>query len=76
MKKVSVKFASVDEIIRFVDIVKDYKSEVDLKEGHIVVDAKSLLGVMNFGTEKKLDMIILNEKCKDLLDKIDFCIVA
>lgn len=76
MRKVKVKFTSVDEIIKFVDIVKCYNSEVDLKEGHIEVDAKSLLGVMNFGIEKEMDMIVLSDNCSDLLSKLDFCIVA
>lgn len=76
MKKTNVKFETTDQIIRFVNIVGHYETEVDLKNGSCVVDAKSLMGVLSFGISKPLELVVFDETCDLLLDKIDFCVVA
>lgn len=54
MKSVEVKFTSINQIVQFVNIVEHYDSDMDLRHGRIVVDAKSLLGVLSLGIEKKI----------------------
>lgn len=76
MKSVEVKFTSINQIVQFVNIVEHYDSDIDLRHGRIVVDAKSLLGVLSLGIEKRLELQVLNETCNGLLEKIDFCMVA
>ncbi len=46
MQQVNVKFNSVEQIRKFVDIIDKFDSSFDLGSGHRVVDAKSILGVM------------------------------
>lgn len=75
MKNVKVQFASVNQIVRFVNIVEQYDSDIDLRYGRIVVDAKSLLGVMSFGVQKNLEMRIPDETSEGLIDRIRFCTV-
>ncbi len=76
MKSVEVKFTSINQIVQFVNIVEHYDSDMDLRHGRIVVDAKSLLGVLSLGIEKRLELQVLDETCNGLLEKIDFCMVA
>lgn len=76
MKSVEVKFTSINQIVQFVNIVEHYDSDIDLRHGRIVVDAKSLLGVLSLGIEKRLELQVLDETCNGLLEKIDFCMVA
>lgn len=76
MKKTSVKFATTDQIIRFVNIVEHYEADIDLKNGSRVVDAKSLMGVLSFGIDKPLELVVFDQTCDSLLNKINFCIVA
>ncbi len=76
MKKAVIRFASVNQIVQFVNIVSHYGTDIDIRIGNRVVDAKSLLGVMSFGIGKLLELVILKESCDDLIDKINFCIVA
>lgn len=76
MKSVEVKFTSINQIVQFVNIVEHYDSDIDLRHGRIVVDAKSLLGVLSLGIEKRLELQVLDETCNDLLEKVDFCMVA
>lgn len=76
MKSVEVKFTSINQIVQFVNIVEHYDSDIDLRHGRIVVDAKSLLGVLSLGIEKRLKLQVLDETCNDLLEKVDFCMVA
>lgn len=76
MKSVEVKFTSINQIVQFVNIVEHYDSDMDLRHGRIVVDAKSLLGVLSLGIEKRLELQVLDETCNDLLEKVDFCMVA
>ena len=40
-----------------------------------MVDAKSLLGVIGLGIERKLNLKIYGEGCEDLLNKMEFCTV-
>lgn len=76
MKKTNVKFATTDQMVRFVNIVEHYEADIDLRNGSRVVDAKSLMGVLSFGVDKPLEMVIFDQTCDKLLDEINFCIVA
>lgn len=75
MKNIKVQFASVNQIVRFVNIVERYDADIDLRCGRIVVDAKSLLGVMSFGVQKQLEMQLPDESPEELLNRIRFCTV-
>lgn len=76
MKKINVKFTTTDQIIQVVNIVEHYEVDIDLKNGSRVVDAKSLMGVLSFGIDKHLEMVVFDPACDKLLHEIDFCIVA
>ena len=49
MSDMKLTFKTPDEIVEFVNTVSRYDFDVDVKRGRIVVDAKSLLGIMHLG---------------------------
>ena len=53
-----VVFKNVEEIICFVNQAEKVCWDVDVCLGNCVVDGKSLLGVMSFGTGKRLRVVI------------------
>ena len=44
--------------------------DMDLESGRAVVDAKSLLGLMNLGLNKEIELKVYDENCQDLFDEI------
>ena len=49
MNEMNITFKSPDEILEFVNTVSKYEFDMDMKKGRLVVDAKSILGIMNLG---------------------------
>lgn len=58
MKTGEVIFHSVEEIVHFVNQAERLCWDVDVCLGSCMVDGKSLLGVMSFGTGKKLQVVV------------------
>lgn len=73
MKKVSelkLVFHQPEDIMEFVNVVQKYPYDMDMKKGRIVVDAKSLLGLMNLGLQQEVELQIYEEHCEDLKEAI------
>ena len=49
-------FKTPDEIVEFVNTVSKYEFDVDVRRGRVVVDAKSLLGIMHLGLNSILEL--------------------
>ena len=49
-------FKTPDEIVEFVKTVSKYEFDVDVRRGRVVVDAKSLLGIMHLGLNSVLEL--------------------
>ena len=43
---------------------------MDMESGRAVVDEKSLLGLMNLGLNKEIELKVYDENCQDLFDEI------
>ena len=59
-------FKTPDEIVEFVNTVSRYEFDVDVKRGRVVVDAKSLLGIMHLGLNSTLELKVHSENCEKL----------
>jgi phosphocarrier protein HPr len=70
MNEVIVEFKSPDEVLRFVNKVEKYPFDMDMKRGRFVVDAKSLLGIMNLGFNNPIELRIYDEDCEQLKEDI------
>ena len=70
MSEMKLTFKNPDEIVEFVNTVSRYDFDVDIKRGRIVVDAKSLLGIMHLGLNSVLDLKIHSGDCEELQTKL------
>lgn len=76
MKKMKVFFNNVDEVSSFVNIVNKYPYEMDLAKGSVVIDAKSLLGIVALGILNEVDLIVHSDVWDGLKDEIGNFVVA
>lgn len=75
MVSYSVCLRDSDNVKKFVSIVEKLDYDVDLLDGSVVVDAKSLIGVMTMDLSEKLELRLhtdnedeaLKEQLKDIL---------
>lgn len=61
-----VSFKTPEEVLNFVNTVTKYPYDMDMKRGRFVVDAKSLLGIMNLGLNNVISLQVHSENCEDL----------
>ncbi len=70
MNEMKVTFKNPDEVLEFVNTVSKYEFDMDIKRGHVIVDAKSLLGVMHLGLNNEMELQMYSDDCRDLQEKI------
>ncbi|MDO5407299.1 MAG: HPr family phosphocarrier protein [Eubacteriales bacterium] len=58
MTHMKLRFQEMNQIVDFVNLMNQFEVDADIKFGHIVVDAKSLLGVMNIAQKKEVELIL------------------
>ena len=70
MNKKTIIFQGPDDVVAFVRKVEKYPYNMDMKRGRYIVDAKSLLGLMNLGFRSKIELNVYEDDCEDLWDDI------
>lgn len=70
MQKMNITFKNPGEILDFVNTVSKYEFDMDMKRGHIIVDAKSLLGIMHLGLNNVIELQMYSENCTELCEQI------
>lgn len=60
-QQVKVKFSNVGQIQRFVNVIDKIDTDFDLGDGHRIVDAKSILGVMALDLSEPLPLRYYSE---------------
>ena len=65
-----ITFKNPEEILDFVNTVSKYDFDMDLKKGRIVVDAKSLLGIMHLGINNIIELQVYGDDCEELKQEI------
>ena len=69
-----VQFETMDDINRFLDVTEHCAFAVDLKRGHKIVDAKSVLGVAYMGIGRELDFCAhVQELAPEIASSLEFC---
>ncbi|GLB30253.1 hypothetical protein LAD12857_21760 [Lacrimispora amygdalina] len=71
MKKVRIGFWGMDSILEFVSIAGKCKEKMELVNGDCIVNAKSLLSVLSLVTAEAVELIIQEESCDSLLNRLD-----
>lgn len=64
--EMKLTFKDVNDIVDFVKRVEKFPYNMDMQQGQLVVDAKSLLGIMNLGLNQAVNLTVYSEECKDL----------
>lgn len=70
MGEMKLTFKTPEEIYEFVNTVSKYEFDVDVRRGRVVVDAKSLLGIMHLGLNSVLDLKIHSGDYEELQTKL------
>ena len=70
MNKKTIIFQGPDDVVAFVRKVEKYPYNMDMKRRRYIVDAKSLLGLMNLGFRSKIELNVYEDDCEDLWDDI------
>lgn len=76
MSIINVTFRNPNEVLDFVNRVEKYPFDMDLSRGSVVVDAKSLLGIMNLGFNQVVNLKVYAEDCSQLCQDIEKYIAA
>lgn len=76
MSSRTVVFSNPDDVMNFVKTVEKYPYDMDMKSGRCIVDAKSLLGLLNLGCNKEIELNVYDDECQDLFHNIERYVVA
>lgn len=76
MNEMYIVFKNLNEVSDFVNAVGKYPYEMDMMRGRYVIDAKSILGVMNMGLEQKIQLKVYDDNCEDLKREISRFVAA
>ena len=70
MSELKLVFHQPEDIMEFVNVVQKYPYDMDMKKGHVVVDAKSLLGIMHLGINNEIALQMYTDDCEELCREI------
>lgn len=76
MNEMKVIFNDPNEILEFVNKVSKYPYAMDMQRGRCVVDAKSILGIINLGLRNEIDLKVYAEQCEDMKAEIAHFVAA
>lgn len=66
MNEMKVVFSDPKDVLDFVNIVEKYPYTMDMKRGKFIVDAKSILGIMNLGLCNEIELTVYADDCSEL----------
>ena len=70
MRSIRVKFEQAKDIVDFVKTASGYNYDIDVRCGSVVVDAKSLVGVMAVASRRVVEVVAHTEECGELLARV------
>ncbi len=73
MNKTKIKLESPEAVADFINLCSKYENDINLYDGSVAVDAKSVIGVFGIqeGKEIEVEMLGANkEEISDFMDKI------
>ena len=71
-----VVFQNLDDVLEFVRKVEKYPYNMDMSRGKFVVDARSLLSLVNLGFQKEIELKVYEDNCEDLWQDIEKYVAA
>ncbi len=71
-----VVFHSLDDMLEFVKVVEKYPYRMSMRQGRFVVDARSLLSLVNLGFKEEIELRVNAEDCGNLWHDISKYVAA
>ncbi|MBQ6133369.1 MAG: HPr family phosphocarrier protein [Lachnospiraceae bacterium] len=59
--KIKLRLLTPEDVREFVSICSQYDYDIDMKDGSIIIDAKSYLGVMAAATKRQMSIVCASE---------------
>ena len=59
MNKTKIKLESPEQVTDFINLCAKYNNDINLYDGSVVVDAKSIIGVFGIQTGKEIEVEML-----------------
>ena len=75
MKTFNVKLSTIEEVKQFVTAATMSDSEIDLKSGRYVVDAKSIMGIFSLDLMKPIEVTVHSDDCEAFLGAVSKFVV-
>ena len=75
MKKYPIRLANMEEATAFVKATNHFDYDMDICKGSIVIDAKSILGIMTIWSDSDLELIIYDNNHDDALESLSAFLV-
>lgn len=76
MNELNITFKTLNDVADFVTKVEKYPFSMDLSLGSVVIDAKSLMGIMNLGLNQVISLKVYAEEWPELHQEIEKYIAA
>lgn len=54
-----IRINDINDVLKFTRICEKFKEDIDVTDGHFIVNGKSQMGVVAISTSKELDATIL-----------------
>lgn len=60
MKRITIKFDTPEEVADFINICSKYISDINIYDGHIAVDAKSIVSMFKIADGKHIEVEMIS----------------
>lgn len=60
MKRITIEFNAPEEVADFINICSKYISDINIYDGHIVVDAKSIISMFKIAEGKYIEVEMIS----------------
>ena len=68
MNKTKIKLESPEQVTDFINLCAKYNNDINLYDGSVVVDAKSVIGVFGIQTGKEIEVEMLGVDKEEITD--------
>lgn len=68
MNKTKIKLESPEQVADFINLCAKYNNDINLYDGSVVVDAKSIIGVFGIQTGKEIEVEMLGVDKEEITD--------
>ena len=76
MQTAWIRLSTIQDIRTFIEIVTMTDIEVDLRSDRYLVNGKSIMGIYSLDLQNPIELIVHDESCPELMEKLSRFVVA